>query len=232
MSADIKGILFDKDGTLFEFNTTWSAWAEVFFLDIAHGNRQLAADLARDLGYDFETRSFAKSSIIIAGTPAEVTAALVAAVPDWTAPDLLAHVNRVTAQVPQAEPVPLVPLMQGFRARGLKLGVATNDAEAPALAQLGTAKIIELMDFIAGYDSGFGMKPEPGMQFGFCKAVGLEPHEVLMVGDSIHDLDSGRQAGMRTIAVLTGIAEAHELAPHADAVLAHIGELPAYLGHL
>ena len=231
MTAEIKGILFDKDGTLFDFNTTWAAWAERFFMDIAKGDRLRAGELAKSMGYDFETRTYHKSSVIIAGTPNEVTAALIAAVPDWTAEAMLAHVNKVASEVPQAEPVPLIPLMQGFRARGLKLGVATNDAEAPARTHLGNAGIIDLLDFIAGYDSGFGMKPEPGMQFGFCKRTGLVPAQVLMVGDSTHDLISGRMAGMTTVAVLTGVAEAHELTPHADVVLNHIGELPGWLGH-
>ena len=50
-----------------------------------------------------------------------------------------------------------------------------------------------------------------------------------MVGDSLHDLDAGRAAGMRTVAVLTGIAGAAALAPHADVVLNHIGELPDWV---
>ena len=51
-----------------------------------------------------------------------------------------------------------------------------------------------------------------------------------MIGDSTHDLISGRSAGMRTAAVLTGIAEADELRPHADVILPDIGGLPEYLG--
>jgi phosphoglycolate phosphatase len=50
-----------------------------------------------------------------------------------------------------------------------------------------------------------------------------------MVGDSRHDLEAGRAAGMRTVAVLTGIAGAADLAPHADVVLADIGGLPGWL---
>jgi phosphoglycolate phosphatase len=37
---------------------------------------------------------------------------------------------------------------------------------------------------------------------------------------------------MRTVAVLTGIAGAEELAPHADVVLRDIGALPAWLDGL
>jgi phosphoglycolate phosphatase len=50
-----------------------------------------------------------------------------------------------------------------------------------------------------------------------------------MVGDSLHDLHAGRAAGMRVAAVLTGLATAAELAPHADVVLRDIGHLPGWL---
>ena len=50
-----------------------------------------------------------------------------------------------------------------------------------------------------------------------------------MVGDSTHDLMAGRAAGMQTLAVLTGAAGAGELAPFADHVLAHIGDIPGWL---
>ena len=50
-----------------------------------------------------------------------------------------------------------------------------------------------------------------------------------MVGDSLHDLQSGRAAGMVTIAVLTGVADTSELAPFADVVLPDISHIPAWL---
>ncbi len=230
MTDHIKGLLFDKDGTLFDFQTTWGAWANSFFLDIAGGDREAAAALSAKLGYDFHQGTFRKDSLIIAGTPDEVSAVLVSELPDWDRDALISHVNQMAIEAPQVEPVPLVPLLSGMRARGLKLGVATNDAEEPARAHLGSAGITELFDFIAGFDSGFGAKPEPGMLLGFCAHVGLEPDEVIMVGDSTHDLMSGRAAGMTTVAVLTGMAEEPELSPYADVVLAHVGEIPGWMG--
>ena len=53
-----------------------------------------------------------------------------------------------------------------------------------------------------------------------------------MVGDSLHDLHAGRAAGMRTVAVLTGIATAPDLTPHADAVLPDISALPGWIAAL
>ena len=51
-----------------------------------------------------------------------------------------------------------------------------------------------------------------------------------MVGDSTHDLLAGRAAGMKTAAVLTGMANEGELAPFADVVMQDIGHLPGWLG--
>ena len=63
-------------------------------------------------------------------------------------------------------------------------------------------------------------------------AAGLDPARVAMVGDSRHDLEAGRAAGMRTVAVLTGVARREDLEPHADVVLADIGALPGWLSGL
>ncbi len=77
-----------------------------------------------------------------------------------------------------SEAVPLVPLLSALRARGLKLGVATNDSEAPARAHLDRHGLTGLLDFMAGYDSGHGAKPGPGMCLAFAAATGLDPAHV------------------------------------------------------
>ena len=121
-------------------------------------------------------------------------------------------------------------MLQRFRDAGLKLGVATNDAEAPARAHLQTARISSAFDFVVGSDSGYGAKPATGQLLAFCDQVGVAPERTAMVGDSTHDLEAGRSAGMRTIAVLTGLAEAQNLAPFADVVFPDIGHIPDWIG--
>ncbi|MEM7090648.1 MAG: HAD-IA family hydrolase, partial [Pseudomonadota bacterium] len=91
------------------------------------------------------------------------------------------------------------------------------------------AGIREHFDFIAGYDSGHGFKPGPGQLLAFAAHVGVDPSRVAMVGDSLHDLQAGRAAGMVTIGVLTGLAGADVLAPMADVVLPDIGHIPGWL---
>ncbi|WP_299726102.1 HAD family hydrolase [uncultured Tateyamaria sp.] len=222
-------MIFDKDGTLFDFATTWEAWAAAFLLRIAGGDRGHAAVLGSAIGFDFKARRFARDSLVIAGTAGEVAAALAPHVPETSPEQLLGMLNEEAGQAPQAEAVPLVPFLAALRARGLALGVATNDAEAPARAHLEAAGVTGHFDFIAGFDSGHGGKPAPGQLLAFCAATGLSPDTVVMVGDSLHDLRAGQAAGMRCVAVLTGMADADDLSPFAQIVLPDIGHIPDWL---
>ncbi|MFN3281082.1 MAG: HAD family hydrolase [Tabrizicola sp.] len=227
----IDGLLFDKDGTLFDFRLSWGRWAEGFLARIARDAGH-AARLGRAIGFDPVTASFAPDSPVIAATAADIAVALAPELPGVTVAELTERIDASAAQAPMAEAVPLRPLLAGLRRRGLRLGVATNDSEAPARQHLANHGITDCFDFIAGYDSGHGAKPGPGMCLAFARVTGLSPDRVAMVGDSRHDLEAGRAAGMRTVAVLTGIARREDLAPHADVVLGNIGEIPGWLSGL
>jgi phosphoglycolate phosphatase len=228
--AGVRGLIFDKDGTLFDFNATWAAWLAGLIDELAEGDPARATALALELGFDLAGARFAATSPVIAGTSEVFDAAVLSVLPHMDPTDLRRRVLASTIGIHQVEATPLVPLLDRLRAAGLVLGLATNDAEVPARAHLERAGVIGHIAFIAGYDSGHGAKPEPGMLTAVSAATGVPPRDCAMIGDSTHDLDSGRAAGMRTVAVLTGIATRADLEPHADAVLETIGELPAWLG--
>jgi phosphoglycolate phosphatase len=226
----LRGVVFDKDGTLFDLQATWGVFAGDFLTEIAEGDETLFAALAHIAGYDPVAGRLLPGSIVIAETPAAIAQALLPLLPD--PPTCLALVDRINlaaARAPMQPAVALGPLLDTLLGRGLALGVATNDAEAPAIAHLTATGILDRFAFIAGYDSGHGAKPGPGQLLAFAEAAGLDPSEVVMVGDSTHDLLAGRAAGMATVGVLTGLAETHDLAPLADTVLADIGGLPDWI---
>ncbi len=224
------GVIFDKDGTLFDFNATWGAFTHALLVAETKTAPDMLAPLADALGYDLDTRQFAKDSLVIAGTAQEVVDATLPFVPETDASALMVRFKSAATLAPQVEVTPLVSLFARLRDAGLVLGIATNDAEQPARANLASVDVVSFFDFIAGYDSGYGGKPAPGQLLGFCKATGLAPEVCVMVGDSTHDLHAGRAAGMATVAVLTGVAGRDELAPHADVVLNSIADLPDWLG--
>lgn len=228
----IKGIVFDKDGTLFDFDATWGGWSRGFIAAEAKGDPVLTTQLADAMGYDLARGAFLSHSIVIAATTDKVADAILPLLPGETKCALLARMDARAIAADQVEVVPLAPFLTGLRGRGLRLGVATNDTESPARAHLGAAEVTHLFDFIAGCNSGFGGKPAPGQLLGFAAAMGLDPADCVMVGDSLHDLTAARAAGMVAVAVLTGIADRAVLAPHADVVLASIADLPAWLDQL
>ncbi|WP_252734598.1 HAD family hydrolase [Octadecabacter sp. B2R22] len=223
-------MVFDKDGTLFDFNATWGAWARGMLAAETANAPDMLEPLAKALGYSLDAGLFEPQSIVIAGTIKDVALAALPYLPDSETGSIIARFNAATMDVPQVEAAPLVPFLERLKNAGLKLGVATNDAEEPARAHLDVAGATPFFDFIAGFDSGFGGKPAAGQLHAFCEATGLSPDVCVMVGDSTHDLHAGRSAGMTTVAVLTGVAEHAELAPHADVVLRSIADLPAWLG--
>jgi phosphoglycolate phosphatase len=86
------------------------------------------------------------------------------------------------------------------------------------------------LDFTCGYDSGFGHKPTAGMPLAFCRATGIQPASIAVVGDNAHDMEMGRRAGVALrIGVLTGTGTRQTLAPFADGVIDGIDQLEDYL---
>ncbi|WP_291336847.1 HAD family hydrolase [Albidovulum sp.] len=228
-TAVIRGLLFDKDGTLFDFRATWGAWSRRLLVNLAEEAGVVPEVLGRAVGYDVATGTFARDSAVIAHPVPEIAALLLPHLPGMAPDALVARMNALSAEAELVPAVPLPPLFERFRAMGLKIGLVTNDGEEPARAHLVWAGVERYFDFIAGFDSGHGAKPQPGPLLAFARAMGLDPSGVAMIGDSRHDLLAGRAAGMPTVAVLTGVADAAELASVADVVLPDIGHLPGWL---
>lgn len=228
-AARVDGILFDKDGTLFDFRATWDVWAREVISELSQGVGELEERLADAMHYDLGARRVRPASPVIAGTNRDAAECVCRVLPDRPPAEIEAFLMEAAARAPLAPAVPLGPFLEGLAASGIALGVMTNDAEHAARAQLDAAGVTAHFGFVAGFDSGFGAKPAPDPLLAFARRAGLAPGRVAMVGDSTHDLIAGRAAGMQTVGVLTGMAPAEELAPHADAVLADIGQVPAWL---
>lgn len=227
----IDGVIFDKDGTLFDFRRSWGRWTADLLRALADDAPQ-AAKLGQIIGYDIATGNFAPDSPVIAATPREIAQIMLPLLPGHSLIGLIDQMNTLSAATEMSPAVALAPLLAKLRARGLKIGLATNDTETPARAHLAGAGVLELFDFVAGCDSGYGGKPAPGQLLAFAATCRLDPARVAMVGDSHHDLVAGRSAGMYAVAVLTGIAGAADLAPYADVVLPDINALPDWIDQL
>ena len=227
---NMRGILFDKDGTLFDFQGSWSSWMTYVLGGLSGGNAAHAERAGQDLGFDLSEGRFELGSPFVAGTPETTLGILRRSFPGLGLQEIYGVLNEATIRTRQVEVVPLRPLMTRLAGSGLALGIATNDHESVARAHLEQAEVLDHFGFVAGSDSGFGAKPDIGMLLAFCELTGIDPEHVAMVGDSAWDLEAGRAAGMATVGVLTGTATRRMLSPEADVILNDIGELPVWLG--
>lgn len=225
----LAGILFDKDGTLVDFDRTWGAAAHPVMRRMSGGDDVLLRRVADAMHYELDARRFRPTSPLIGGSPAEILAAWGGALGRTDDRALLAELNELFAAETLASLMPIgdpVAVLDALRERGLALGLATNDGEASARAQLTALGLAGHMGFVAGYDSGHGGKPEPGMVLAFAAAIGVDPGRVALVGDTTHDLRAARAAGAVAVAVLSGPATRDALAPYADHVIGSVADLP------
>lgn len=231
-STRFAGVLFDKDGTLIDFHLTWGPAVYAMIHTLAAGDPALIEAQAEALHFSIETRRFLASSPLVAGSTADYGGRWAEALGRTDLDVLKAEIDALSgaeslkALTPIAEP-PAV--FSRLRAMGLRLGVATNDSEKSARRQIKALGVAAYVDFIAGYDTGHGGKPEPGMVLAFAAFLGTSPSRIVVVGDSLHDLAAARAAGATAVAVLSGPAERAALEPHADFVIGHIGDLPDLL---
>jgi len=232
----IKGILFDKDGTLLDYVATWMSLNQTAALAAAGGDRTLADRLLAVGGYDAAANRVRGGSPLAAGTNRQIAACWADQMPGSDLDALTREVERVFTEGGRHSATPvteLAPLFARLRDRDLRLGVATSDSEAGAHATLGHFGVVELLDFLAGYDSGYDPKPSPELVGGFCEATGLTAAEVSVVGDNLHDLEMGRAAGAGLlVGVLTGTGVHDDLVAHADHVLDSIVELETLLDEI
>ena len=227
----IRGILFDKDGTIIDYWRTWVPINREVALFAGSGDAALAAELLRANGQDPDTNTVAGSSVLAVGSILQIANAFAAQLGERAPVNLAAGVERVFTEG-GAKHAALIPgadrAIALLKQRGLRIGVATNDSVAGLQASLKRTGILDVFDFTVGYDSGYGTKPEPGMALAFCKAVGLEPGEIAVVGDAAHDLAMGRaaKAGL-TVGVRSGTGTEEQLRPLADLMVDSINDLPA-----
>jgi phosphoglycolate phosphatase len=233
-----KALLFDKDGTLIDFDATWGPAAYAVMQELADGDAEALRRLLHVSEFIEEERRFLPSSPLVAGSSAHYGPLWAEILGRQSGPtffgvmDDLFRIHGLASLSPIGDPA---AVMRGLAGRSLHLGIATNDSEASARAQAEALGIDGFMSYYAGYDSGHGSKPEPGMVSAFALAHALHPSEIGMVGDSLHDLHAAKAAGARTIAVLTGPrgeAARAELEAFSDYVLGFILELENLLDQL
>ena len=126
----------------------------------------------------------------------------------------------------ESEPMKLVTPYPGVQAllnelkeRGIKTGVVSNKPDNM------TRYLVEKMfggavDVVRGQRPDTPKKPDPTAVLETAEAFGLSPNEILYVGDSGVDMETGKNAGMDACGVLWGFRDRKELLSHGAVYLA------------
>lgn len=231
--AEIKGILFDKDGTLVDFQQTWYALADLMALHAADGDRTRADALMVKAGYDYDRHCFRADSVFAAGTNADIVALWYPSADETRRKEMIIYFDTFTAEQGALQSVPLPGSQEAIASlhrAGFRMGVATNDSTGGAEKTLLALGIAQMFDAAYGYDAVANPKPAPDTIQAFSDLTGLKPAEIAMVGDNRHDLEMAKAGGAGlAVGVLSGTGTRESLAPLADVVLDSIVELPGYL---
>jgi pyrophosphatase PpaX len=99
-----------------------------------------------------------------------------------------------------------------LHAIGCRLGLVTSKNRQGSLRGLGVAGIAHAFELIVSADDVVHPKPHPEPVLRALEGLGVEPGGCVYVGDSVHDLESGRAAGVATAAVVWGALPRHALA--------------------
>ena len=215
---DIKGIIFDKDGTLTNSNTFWAEIIKRRSMEIIKSTK-LNYDhfpyLCKTMGLDLESNLLLPEGPIALKSRKEVMECLI-----LNLDKLSIHINelmiseifeRVHSEFsPESENF-ILPItsacdfVRNCKLNNLKLALITSDTELNAEIALKKIGLIDYFDLIIGGDSGFGNKINGKSANFVAKSLNLLPENILSIGDAPSDSEMSTKANLKcSILVETG----------------------------
>jgi len=186
---DLTVVLLDLDGTLVDADDA-----------IVEGVIELAAEA----GLGTVDPAWARGRI---GQPPEGTWELLGA--DDPAAMVQLFSERILPRLPERTRLidGVADGLAALRALDLTLAVATTRLTESARESLAVTGIAEHITHVSGRDLVPRSKPEPDVLLHALQALGAQPAQALMIGDSDADALAARAAGMPCWGVLTGIGD-------------------------
>ena len=238
----IKGILFDKDGTLIDFYTLWLQAAKEVIPQFLGRNQVKTSEV---------TEEYLLKTIGVEGGEVDPRGALAYKSYAETAEDVReALLEKGIAMETECIQVQLEELFNrsvtdgnkvvqlftdmelladDLKKRGIHIGLATADTQNSAEKCLKAAGIWEMFDYIGADDGIRRPKPEEDMFQEFISEFGLSPGEVAVVGDTYNDILFARRNGGIAIGVLSGVSSEADFHGEADFIIESVEQLPGLL---
>lgn len=231
-----QAIIFDKDGTLIDFDAMWGGWV----IYLAEQLNQVSGINVREpmclaMGYDDKNKK-----VLAHGKLAMTSMSQLYRLTVEVMQSLGLNENDAKQSVEKIwcipNPVLLAKPLTDIRMlfskldnENIKIAIATADDRAPTQAMIEAFDIEEYISSMVCGDDGVTVKPAPDMVLEICKQINVDVSKTMVIGDTIADLKMARAAGAGlVVGVLSGVSSAKDLAPFADVLIESVDELHAY----
>ena len=231
-----QAIIFDKDGTLIDFDAMWGGWA-VYLAEQLHrvSGLDVHETLCTAMGYDDKNKKVLAHGKL-AATPMHLLYRLTIEV--MQSLGLSASEAERVVEMGWCIPDPVIlakqftdtrALFSQLHSMGIKIGIATTDDRAPTQAMIEAFDIEEYIATMVCADDGIKAKPAPDMVLTICDKMKVDPSKVMVIGDTTADLKMARAAGAGlVVGVLSGVSSARDLVEYADVLIESVDEMHAY----
>jgi phosphoglycolate phosphatase len=117
-------------------------------------------------------------------------------------------------------------MLCSLREMGLKLAILSNKPDDFTRLCVDRFFLADTFDCVRGQKEGIPKKPDPAGAAIIAERLGIEPADILYVGDTATDMQTGKRAGMKIAGVLWGFREIRELENNgADYIVSHPREI-------
>ncbi len=222
----VKGIVFDKDGTLLEYESFW--------LPVAKNAIKLLLEL-RTLYDDKPAEEMLEnvgaydgiSGILCHGTYLQIIEKFNEVIMKTNPETELFSVDEAEECFRQsihcgkleATCGDIAGTFERLKKMDLKVALITSDNEELSRVCLKELGVLTYFDELYAADGVHPSKPDPYYMNCFCEKYGLSPAEVIMVGDTMTDMNFAKNSGTIALGVAKNNRDRETLFPHAYKVV-------------